>query len=170
MTRRVLGGVLILLILLEGCGYTFLTAPSTAGKKLALLDFRNTTAQPGIEGMITAALLERLAASGINVVPEKEAELLLGGEVTGYETSAVAFSQADIGSRFRLHLLATITLKEAGKDGPLLREQVVGEAFYLASPELTATKGAEAEAVLRASQDLGQRIVDRVVEAFLLSP
>ncbi len=154
-------------LLLLGCGYQ----PLGAGRlpeglhRLHLASISNGTYRPGIQGQVGAALLHRLQfATQLQVVPEPSADAVLAGKVSTYENIPIAFQQTDIGQRFLVRLTLQMILTDRQKGNVLLKEDVVGEAYYTAGTGAAATRAAEEEAIQRATQDLATRAVDRLLE------
>ncbi len=164
---RLLGLGAVCSVLLLGCGYR----PLGAGQlpegvhRLHLASISNGTYRPGIQGQVGAALLRRLQfATQLQVVPEPAAQAVLEGTISTYENLPIAFQQTDIGQRFLVRLTLQMTLTDRRKGSVLLKEDVVGEAYYTAGAGAAATRAAEEEAIQRATQDLAVRAVDRLLE------
>lgn len=154
-------------LLASGCGYQ---PPGMGGlpaglQRLHLAALANDTFRPGIQGVIGAAIMRRLQLDGrVRLATEAAADAVLTGTVTSYQNDPIAFERADIGRRFRVRLGLIVTLTERRGAKVLLREEVVGEAFYTAGAGVVATRAAEEEAAVRAAQDLATRVVARLME------
>ncbi len=170
-SRRTLPLPLVLLVILllwvTGCGYQ----PHGLGslppelQRLHLAALRNETFRPGLQGIVGTAILQQLQQDGrIRVAPQEAADAVLVGTITAYQNIPITFNQSDVGQRFRLRLIMTLHLTERGKEKPLLREEVYGEAYYTAGTEVEATRTAQEEATFRAAQDLAIRMVTRLLE------
>ncbi len=150
-----------------GCGYQPLGGGGLPEgvHRLHLASISNGTYRPGLQGQVGAALLHRLQfATQLQVGPEPSADAVLGGKVSTYENIPIAFQQTDIGQRFLVRLTLQMTLTDRQKGNVVLKEDVVGEAYYTAGTGAAATRAAEEEAIQRATQDLATRAVDRLLE------
>ncbi len=164
---RLLGVCTACVLVLLGCGYRPLGTQALPGEihRLHLASISNGTYRPGIEGQVGAAILRRLQfATQLQVVPEPSAEAVLGGKISTYQNLPIAFQQTDIGQRFLVRLTLQMTLTDRLKGNVVLKEDVIGEAYYTAGTGAAATRAAEDEAVQRAAQDLATRAVDRLLE------
>jgi hypothetical protein len=156
-------------ILLGACGYQPLGVggPPQSGRQVFVEAITNGTLRPGIQTVVSVALLRQLRLHGVLRSPETgPPDLILSGGVTAYANDAIAFDQVqqDVGRRFRVRvtLLATVTGRADG--AVRLREAVTGEAFYTAGAGAVSTRAAEDEALGRAAQDLASRFVTRLLE------
>lgn len=154
-------------LLLAGCGYH----PEGVGdlpreiQRLHLAALTNDTFRPGLQGLVSAAILRRLQQDGrVRLAPPDAADTVLGGSLTAYQNDPIAFERADIGRRFRVRIALALRLAERGGDKVLLKEEIVGEAFYTAGAGVVATRAAEEEATARAAQDLAARVMTRLLE------
>lgn len=154
-------------LLLAGCGYQPYGVGSLPPEiqRLHLAAIANGTFRPGLEGVVGGAILRRLQLDGrLRLASRVEADAIMAGTVTAYQNDAIAFDQADIGRRFRVRLILAMELRERRGETVLLKEEVVGEAFYTAGIGVVATRSAEEEATLRAAQDLAVRVTMRLME------
>ena len=100
----------------------------------------------------------------MRLAPPEAADAVLGGSLTAYQNDPIAFERADIGRRFRVRVTLALRLAERGGDKVLLKEEIVGEAFYTAGAGVVATRAAEEDATARAAQDLAGRVVARLMD------
>ena len=150
-----------------GCGYR----PHGTGslppeiQRLHLVALVNDTFRPGLQGLVGAAIIRRLQHDGrLRLSSLEAADAVLAGTLIAYQNDPVAFERFDIGRRFRVRLTLLLRLSERGGEKVLLREEVVGEAFYTVGSDVVATRSAEEEATQRAAQDLAGRVVARLME------
>jgi hypothetical protein len=152
---------------LVACGYQPLgtSGPPRSGRHVQVEAITNETFRPGIQGIVSAALLRQLRLHGVLRSPEAgPADLVLSGGVTGYQNDAVAFDNLDVGRRFRVRVTLSTTLVERSDGKVHLRESIVGEAFYTAGVGAVAARSAEDEALRFAAQDLATKVVARLLE------
>ena len=149
------------------CGYqpVGLSGPPSTARQLSVEAITNETMRPGIQALVSAAILRQLRLHGVLSSSEPgPSALVLSGGVTGYLNEAVAFDRQDIGRRFRVRvtLLATVTGRTDGKIR--LKEHVVGEAFYTAGVGAVGARNAEDEAAQFAARDVATKLVARLLE------
>jgi hypothetical protein len=153
------------LLVLAACGYRpagSLSAQSTP--RIHVAAFANNTFRPGIHALVGAAVLRRLHLDRrLDVVEEPRAEVVLGGEVRGYENEAVAYEEAEIGRRFRIRLWVSATLRDR-RGGSPVRHEVLGEAFYTVGRGVTGTRAAEEDGIHRAANDAADRLVSILID------
>jgi hypothetical protein len=155
-------------ILLGGCGYQPLGAGASSSKQQLYVEaITNGTLRPGIQAVVSAALLRELRLHGVLRSQETgPPDLILSGAVTGYANDAVVFDrlQQDVGLRFRVRVTLAATVIGRTDGAVRLKEAVTGEAFYTAGTGVVSTRNAEVEALYRAAQDLASRFVSRLLE------
>lgn len=152
--------------LLAACGYRPLGADgATAGHRLSVETITNETMRPGIQGVVSTALLRQLRFRGLLRSPEAgPADLVLSGGVVGYQNDAIAFDAQDIGRRFRVRVIVQAKLEGRPDAKVILNEAVVGEAFYTAGVGAVSARNAEDEAMQFAAQDAASKLVARLLE------
>jgi hypothetical protein len=166
------GGLLLLVGFcggLSGCGYQpgMGEAGSGAPTRLHVGAITNETGSAGLQGVVAAAVRRRLLVSGhIQFSEEREADAILRGRVTGYQTEAVAFDRNDIGRRFRLRLTMLATLSRKGAGGAPAQREIAAEAFYTTGTGASSTRTAEEEALQRAVQELAGRVAAAVLDGW----
>ena len=167
MARLVLAGVAAAVVAVS-CGYqpVGMSGPPSAAHQVSVEAITNETMRPGIQGVVSAAILRQLRLRGALRAPETgPPTLILSGGVTGYQNEPIAFDRIqDTGRRFRVRvtLLATLIGRADGK--VRLKETVVGEAFYTAGVGAVAVGNSEDEALQFAAQDVANKLVSRLLE------
>lgn len=166
--RRFLIAVLVLLI--SGCGYTHKVTLPNAAKTVFVPMFKNSippenilTYVAGLETDITQAVVDELVRDGnLKVVDSKNAELLLRGEIVGYEQEAFRFNRFEQVDEFRLFMVVKLTLEDAKTGNILWKENnFSGDTQYFVNGPRAIP---EEQAAHRAIFDLAEKIVNRVVE------
>jgi len=154
-------------IVAAACGYQpiGMSGPPASARQVYVEAITNETMRPGIQGVVSAAILRQLRLHGVLRSPETgPPDLILSGGVTGYQNEPIAFDRQDIGRRFRVRV--TLAASVVGRsDGKVrLKEAVVGEAFYTAGIGAVAARSAEDEALQFAAQDVANKLVARLLE------
>lgn len=153
--------------LLVGCGYRPLGANGgpTGGHQVYVEAFTNETMRPGLQGVVAAELLRQLRFRGMLRSSESgPPDLILSGNVNGYQNTPVAFGAQDIGRRFRVRVTLATTLMGRADGKVRFSEAVWGEAYYTAGVGAVSATASEDEAVKLAAQDLASKLVARLME------
>jgi hypothetical protein len=158
--------VLVLLVI-AGCGY-HRPGHEERGRpapRIHLAPFGNDTVRPGLHGTVAGAIQRQLLLDlRMPVVDAAQADLLLRGRVSGYGVEALAFDPSDIGRRFRVQVVATITASSRPENVVRFQGIFRGEAYYTAADTVQAVRTAEEEALRRAVQDLAGQVAARLLE------
>ena len=166
LVRLVPAGVAAAIVAVS-CGYqpVGMSGPPSTARQIAVEAITNETMRPGIQGIVSAAILRQLRLRGVLRSPETgPPTLILSGGVTGYQNEAIAFDRQDIGRRFRVRVTLLATLTERTQGQVRLKEAVVGEAFYTAGVGAVGARNAEDEALQFAAQDVANKLVARLLE------
>lgn len=149
-----------------GCGYQPYGTGSLPPEvqRLYLAPLSNGTLKPGVQGLVGAAILRRLQGGRVHLATQEAADAVLGGTLTAYENLPVAFTQTDVGRRFRVRIWLAMQLTDRGGGKVLLAEDIYGEAYYTTGATVTATNSAQDVATQRAAEDLAARVVTRLIE------
>ncbi|SOH92937.1 LPS-assembly lipoprotein [Monaibacterium marinum] len=155
---------------LAGCGFEPLYGSDGAASQLRG-QVRVTSLGTRDGYFLRERLLQRFGA------PEPDAPLTLSVTLVT-ESEALSITQTNDITRYNLSGTAAITLREAGVDEPVLRDELSGDASYNApSPVVSAlnastiaAREAEQDAERRLAEYLAEQIADRVlIAAELLS-
>lgn len=167
LRRRTPRILVCLLLLAAGCGYQPVGAGSLPEEtqRLYVAPLTNGTFRPGLQGLVGAAILRRLQQTGqVHLASQETANAVLGGSLTAYENTPIAFDSTDVGHRFRVRIIFAMQVTERGGEKVLLKEEIAGEAFYTTGTDVVGTRSAEEEADRRAAQDLAARVVAGLME------
>jgi outer membrane lipopolysaccharide assembly protein LptE/RlpB len=158
--------VLILLcLLLSGCGYAF--RPKTEGmQKVEVLTFANETFKSGLEVAARDLLLQRLARRKFPVATASDADCTLKGTITRYSTDPVAFDTGDISRQYRLTISINAALKDRRSGKTVWEETLSAIAYYYTGPNVAATEIAERHGSARALDELSDMLSSRLTEDF----
>ncbi|MCR4338139.1 MAG: LPS assembly lipoprotein LptE [Candidatus Omnitrophica bacterium] len=171
MLRKWLG-VLVLSVFLTGCGYgTGSVLPRHM--KIHIQNFANqidyssanqrSVYLPLLEVDVKNAIVDRFLFDGhLRVAEEEEADLILKGELVGYDRTALRFTDNDDIEEYRVQVIVNIKMFNAERQEVAWEESgFVGEAtYFLTGPNATSESAAVKEAIV----DLARRVVERTVE------
>lgn len=160
--------VFAIALLLAGCGYSFRGSLPPHIRTVAVLVLENKTQQPGVEALITNALVEAMVSSGrLRLVKAEEADAILSGAVVGYTIESVAFDRSANVTEYRLHIVLNLTLRDAKRKEDLWKEDGIRErADFKVPGQVSVTLIREDEALRRASVDIARAVVNRAIEGF----
>ncbi len=168
--RPVLGILAGVSLLISGCGYTQKTTLPRGMKTIYVDTVRNEVPvdqvyayHPGLEMMITNAILRRLEQDGnLRIVRSEDADVLLRASMVGFEQHGVRFNTLEGVEEFRLFIVLQMKLLDA-KNNELIWEEpnFTGDAEYFVSAVRSIARGEAAE---RAVNRLARNVVDRIVE------
>ena len=160
-------GLLLSLLLLSGCGYVGGRSLAFDLQRIALTTRDEVTARGDLRPALLAALAARFAEDGrIRLVEPGQAQAVLESRVVGLASEPVAVDQGDVARRFRVVLTLEVTLRGRAENGILLKETIMGEAYYSAPVGITGTRAAEDEGVRRAVGEAARRAAHLLLEGF----
>ncbi len=151
--------------LLSACGYRPVSE-TAAGQtpNLQVSPITNGTYKPGLDAIVSAAILRQLRLTGQGPTASRPPDFVLSGSVINYENDAIASNPQDIGQRFRVRVTMQATLTPRTGGTPRLKENIVGQSFYTVGADVVGTRAAENDAAIRASQELARRLAARIME------
>lgn len=164
MRHRVLIKLLVALLLLlccGACGYhrEGQQSPAAVRPRLYIELFANDTHRAFTNDVLTVQVIERFARSPLFSIVENpaQADLLLGGAITLYETAPIAYSQLDAISAYKADLEVRASVLRPGAD----REMVwrgnlrTSQDYSGSNPDLVLQQSAE-----RLANDLYAQVTD----------
>ena len=165
--RRGLGLVLVA-ILLTGCGYS--TRGSLPGhiKTVAVPIFKNRTLEPGVETAITSGVVNAFSSGGrVKVVPVDEADAVLQGEVVGYSLDGLSFDATANVRAYRLRLVLNVEFRDVRRSAMLWRQEGLSETSdFQVAGQVSDTIARGQGAVQQAAAEIGRKVVNLAVDRF----
>ena len=166
---HVLAGV-ALAGLLGGCGYSVGLGGNLPShlKTVAVPIFVNSTQQPAVEGVITAAVVNAFVTSGrLKVVPVKEADAILEGNIISYNLDSIAFNADSNVTVYRLRVRVNILFRDVRQGTTLYKQDGLEQwADFRVQGQVSDTLAREDQAARQAAIDIGRRIVASSVDRF----
>ena len=164
--------ILILVIMLTGCGYEFGTAakPGAAyGLRLAVPVFHNDTFEPVLDKRVTEMVRRQfLQADGLTLVNDVgAAPLALVGHINGYANGTIAFHSSGGGTNEnRVTIAASVHLQDTATKKIVWAENYTRTAEYFLSADLATNRSRQDRATEEAAQAMAEDIVSRVLEVY----
>lgn len=161
--------------MLGGCGYTTRSSLPAHIRTLYVEQFKNSVDYstdgrrnlyiPLIEVKVRQAVIDRYLFDGnLKIASEHQADLILKGELKGYERSALRFTDNDDVEEYRIQIVMSFEMWDQEKQEVIWSEpSFIGEETYFATGPLAKS---EDTALQNAMTDLARRIVERTVESW----
>ena len=169
MTRRLAALALAITALgLGGCGYSFRGTLPSHIRTIAVPIFGNRTQQPGVESIITRAVVQAFVTNGrLQVVRPADADAILDGEVMSYGVGAVAFDRTLNVQQYRLLVVLNLRMRDVRRNTVLFQQANVAEQadFRVAGP-VSATIAQEETALTQAAGEIARSIVSLALDRF----
>jgi outer membrane lipopolysaccharide assembly protein LptE/RlpB len=169
VTRRLAVLALALTVLgLGGCGYSFRGTLPSHIRTIAVPIFGNRTQQPGVESIITRAVVQAFVTNGrLQVVRPADADAILDGEVVSYGVGAVAFDNTLNVQQYRLLVVLNLRMRDVRRNSVLFQQANVAEQadFRVAGP-VSATIAQEETALTQAAGEIARSIVSLALDRF----
>ena len=163
--------ILMLVIMLTGCGYEFGTGakPGAAyGLRLAVPVFHNDTFEPILDKRVTEMVRRQfLQADGLTLVNDvSAASLAIVGRITGYGLSPISFRQGPGTTENRVTIAATVSLQDTATKKTVWAEGYVRSAEFFQTADLASNRARQDRAAEEAAQAMAEDIVSRVLEVY----
>ena len=160
--------LLALVIALGGCGYTLRGTLPPHIQTIAVPIFRNRTQEPGVESVITRAVVESFSTNGrLKVAGREQADAVLDGEVTGYTIASVAFDKDANVRLYRLIVTVNLRLRDVRENKIIFQQDNVREqADFRVQDVVSQTISREETAVRVAASEIGRAIVSLTISRF----
>jgi hypothetical protein len=164
-----LAGV-VLAGLVGGCGYSVGLGGNLPShlKTVAVPIFVNSTQQPAVESVITAAVVNAFVTSGrLKVVSVKDADSILEGNIISYNLDSIAFNADSNVTVYRLRVRVNILFRDVRQSTTLYKQDGLEQwADFRVQGQVSDTLAREDQAARQASVEIGRRIVASAVDRF----
>ena len=160
---------LLLVLLAVGCGYEIVAYSQALGdvRRVAIPGFRNDTYAPGVDGVISEALVREFQRRGaVELVDDPgAADLVISGSVTQFEARRRSFSSIQFALEYELRMgLELVVTRPDGTEVAIDRRALTESDFYFSSADLEVGRTNREEATRRLAGVLAGRIHDALYE------
>lgn len=155
-------------LLLGGCGYSLRGTLPPHVRTVAVPVFKNRTAEPLVDQILTRAVVQALSTNGrLRVVGLEEADAVLEGEVTGFEVQSIAFDPRANVRRYRVVVTLNLRMRDRREGAVLFDRQGLEERADFRVPGGGAETIAREETALNAAAaEIARTVVSLAVERF----
>ena len=161
---------LVCFLLSSGCGYHLVgygSALPSHIRTIAVPVFQNTSTEPNIHRDATDAIRQIFITDGrLKLVSTREADLLVRGILTDYQLRAVSFSGKDMAEEYIVRLGVQVEAYDRAKGKVLLSQKFTTQWDYRITSGVVASEAARFAAVKEAYDDLGDQLVNIIIERF----
>jgi hypothetical protein len=162
--------VLCVALLASACSsYRFVQRGEGLGsvRRVAVQPLRNESYEPGVEVLVTDALLREFQRhGGLRVVRDPgHADLVLSGAVLSLVTRSRSFSSVELALEFEVEMGLRLTARRADGSGVELDPDLLREwELYLASADVEVERKNRTEAIRRLAALIATRVHDVLAE------
>jgi len=166
--KRVLALLALTALILGGCGYSLRGSLPGHIKTVAVPVFKNRTSEPGVETMLTGAVVDAFSTNGrLTVVGAEKADSILEGEVTGYQVLSIAYDPKANVQQYRLVVTMNLRFRDVKRDEMIFEQQNLQERSDFRTLGVVAQTISREETALRAAAtDIARAIVSLAVDRF----
>jgi hypothetical protein len=174
--RTVLGGVLLVglasPIPVACTGYHMVRHQLGPVQRVAVEPMRNHSYEPGVERIMTDALIRVFQRRGARIVRDPaQADLVLSGEVPPLHTRSRSFSSVELAIEFELEMGLQLRARRSdGSEVPLDPAALRDWELYLASPDVEVERKNREEAIRRLAALIAARAHDSLAERLAAAP
>jgi outer membrane lipopolysaccharide assembly protein LptE/RlpB len=160
--------VLALAILIGGCGYSVNGTLPADIKTIAVPIFQNLTREPGVEGLVTRAVVEAFSTNGrLKIASAANADAVLDGDVIGYSVFSIAFDKDANARQYRLIVTVNLQLRDRRKNEVLFKQTGVREQVdFRVQNAVSQTISLEETALKAAAVEIGRTIASLTITRF----
>lgn len=162
---------ILLFFSLSGCGYHLAGTVSSLPpdvKKIAIPQFSNKTLRPDIENQFTNALLDEFAkGKKVEVVGEGEADAVVKGTITAFETTPISYAGKDVIQEYRVTVRLEVSLVKKADEAVIWKDKNMAYfADYKNDPDVAISEANRDAATRKIAVDLARQMYSNILEGF----
>ncbi|MBI2216541.1 MAG: LptE family protein [Candidatus Rokubacteria bacterium] len=168
---RIAGSVLLAAVVVaavSGCGYTVGGSLPSHIRTVGVPIFGNQTSEPGVEALITRAIVEAFSTNGrLQVVPPADADSVLEGEVVAHQLVSIAFDPRANVQQYRLVVRLNVRFRDVRQNRVLFEAAGLEErADFRVAASAADTISLEETALRTAAVDIARAVINAAIEQF----
>ncbi len=173
--KKFFTAIAILLLMLNACGYTISrtggqTGPPFGASRAAVPLFVNDTFEPLVEKDVTAALQEEIVSDGRwSLVDRDSADVVVSGRVTQAALTPLSYDAHERIMEYRLTIKAEIKVSDKAEK-VLWKDTLDTYADYRVTEDVTKSKIRHGEAVRKASKNMAEEFIMKVLDTSNAKP
>jgi outer membrane lipopolysaccharide assembly protein LptE/RlpB len=159
------------LLTLPACGYHLAGTVSALPpdvKRIAIPLFSNKTLRPDLENQFTNALLDEFVKGRkVEVVGEKEADSVVRGVVTSFDTTPVSFAAGDVVQEYRVTVRLEVSLIRKSDESVIWRDKGISYfTEYKNDPDVAIAEANRDAAIKKIAIDVARQLYSNILEGF----
>ena len=173
--KKIVPAIAILLLMLNACGYTISrtdgqSGPPFGASKAAVPLFVNDTYEPLVEKEVTAALQEDIAADGRWLLADtKDADVVVVGHVSQVALAPLSYDAKERILEYRITIKSEIKVLDKAEK-VLWKDSIVTFADYRVTEDVTKSKIRHDEAIRKASKNMAEEFIIKVLDTINANP
>jgi outer membrane lipopolysaccharide assembly protein LptE/RlpB len=158
----------VLTVLTGACGYTIQGTLPPHIQTISVPIFKNRTRQPGVESVITRAVVEAFTTNGrLRVVRGEDADAVLEGEILNYVVTSIAFDSSANVQVYRLIVTVNLRMRDVRRKSLLFQQAGVTEqADFRVQAAVSQTVALEETSLRAAATEIGRAIMALAITRF----
>jgi outer membrane lipopolysaccharide assembly protein LptE/RlpB len=163
--------LLAVVLSLSGCGYHLAGMVSSLPpdvKKIAIPLFSNKTLRPDLENRFTNALLDEFVKGRkVEVVQEREADAVIQGVITSFETTPISFLSKEVIQEYRVTIRLDVSLIKKADESVIWKDRGISYfADYTNDPDVAISEARRDEAIGKIAVDVARQLYSNILEGF----
>ena len=159
------------ILLLSGCGYHLAGSVSSLPpdiNRIAIPLFFNKTLRPDIENQFTSALLDEFVKGRkVDVVGEMEADAVIRGVITSFETSPISFTKGDVVQEYRVTVRLEISLVRKSDESVVWKDKDISYfTEYRNDPDVAVSEANRDAAIKKIAVEVARQLYGNILEGF----
>jgi outer membrane lipopolysaccharide assembly protein LptE/RlpB len=157
-------------LILNGCGYHLVGTGSSLPphlKTLSIPVFTNSSSQPEIHRVLTTSVINSFITDGrVKIVQKGNADMVMLGQLFYYDLKAVSFGSDDFASDYIVTLGVEVEVIDKINNESYIKDKFTTTWNYKSTANIVDTTAAQLVALNEAYKELGNRLVNLLIDKF----
>ncbi len=162
--------LLLIALLLNGCGYHLVGTGSSLPKHLKTLYipvFKNSSSQPEIHRELTSAIINSFIRDGrLKIVRKGKADMVMKGSLFYYDLRAAAVGTSGFAADYIISLGVEVEVIDKINDEPYMKDKFTTKWDYKVTADIVGAETSRLAALEEAYNELGNRLVSLLIDQF----